>query len=1471
VLSLYLVLRSTPVQTILVQLAADYFSKKLNTSITIRGFDLSFTRGLILEELRIKDHKNSDLFTAAELSVFVGRFSLNKHLIRIERVFIDNGTIQLITHRGDSTLNLQHILDHFASSAPTEKIDTTPSSRWDIAIAGVDIRDTRFHFQDENKPLLEVGMDYSNIDVSGIDLDLTDMRLSGDTILANIRKLSAKERCGFVLRSLTGEFQVSSAFLKAHNLKIETNHSDLALSFDFLYRNWSGYNEFIDSVTILTKIEPSYLDLQDIGYFAPELLVMKDQFRISGEIKGTVSNFKAKNFRFAYGKNTFFYGNVSAFGLPNVEETFIDLNIKAMNVNKSDIESFLIPSESRTIILPEILGNIGVVRTQGNFTGFYNDFVATAKFRTDLGNITTDLTLKKEKSTPLIAYRGQLDMGSFDLGRLIEDTVNFGKISVRADIDGKGFSMEDARVKMNLRVDSARIYHYNYTNLDITGSLSEKKFNGSLKAKDPNLALDFDGLINLGDSIPAFDFTADIYKARLFNLHLLSRDSVMDLSTRMKVDVLGGNIDDMDGSIILENTVYREGFKQITMDHCSLISTKDKELNKSYRLQSDFIDADINGSFYFKDLIPSLSAFIQNYLASFNLMDSLVKDHPFSNQEMNYYIKFKNTNELTNIFLPSLRVANNSVLIGYYNEEHGTLTMKGESDSITIFGVELSNWFLDAKTVHDNLSFQTGCGELFLTKRQKNDSLSLKLDNFLLSSVIYQDTIHYNCSWVAENQSSEFDGFASFLYSPAIELKFKHFDVALDDKEWSINPENRIIIDTSFIQLDHLDFLTKNQYLKVNGVISHDKKDMLNLEFNKVDVSNVDQLFRSNAINLDGILSGIVKLTGLYEDVTILSDLKIEQFKFNQELLGDATLEVKYDAADSRFDIHSQILYTGNIGTNIPLSLEGSYFLDDLNPRLDFTLVLKNLNVRMFRPFVSSFMSGLSGMISGDVRIRGNPERPVIKGQLTLMRTEFKINYLNVPYSLADVVTIDSNAFNFDKIILYDSLGHKAVLNGKITHHNFGDFRLDLNISMTDFSAFKNTRSQNPIFYGQARGSGTVSITGPINNIAINVKARTGGNTRVVIPINTTESIGQNDFIFFVVSTSDSTRMMATKPKSQETGISLDIGLVINPDAEVEVSLPGQLGNLRASGTGNLQMGMKPTKPFYMSGTYSLTKGSFLFQIKNLLRLPMSIKEGSQISWSGDPADANISVSATYKTKAPLKGLTTSPEEEGIRIPVECIIRLGGKLLNPDMSFGIALPNVEESIRSLVFSAIDTNNTTAMTEQTIYLMVMNQFRPIVTSSGPAVDVGATSVSIVTNKINGWISQISQNVNVGVNYRPPSSTTQQEFDVAVSTQLLNDRLLIDGTFGMNSYNSAYYKQSNTIVGDINIEYLMTKNRRWRVHAYNRTNTLTILNNNAPYTQGVGITYQRDFSSLKDLFKSKKKESKSKKKESESDKQ
>jgi hypothetical protein len=87
-----------------------------------------------------------------------------------------------------------------------------------------------------------------------------------------------------------------------------------------------------------------------------------------------------------------------------------------------------------------------------------------------------------------------------------------------------------------------------------------------------------------------------------------------------------------------------------------------------------------------------------------------------------------------------------------------------------------------------------------------------------------------------------------------------------------------------------------------------------------------------------------------------------------------------------------------------------------------------------------------------------------------------------------------------------------------------------------------------------------------------------------------------------------------------------------------------------------------------------------------------------------------------------------------------------------------------------------------------------------------------------------LSQISKDFDIGVNYRPGDQMTAQELELALSTQLFNDRVVIDGAFGMStSANTTQNQNANQWIGDVNVEVKITEDGRFRVKAFNRTNT------------------------------------------------
>ncbi|MBN1197700.1 MAG: translocation/assembly module TamB [Bacteroidales bacterium] len=1450
-----LVLRDSWVQSLVVQLAADYLSRELGTSIHVGGLNLSIRNGLVIQNIQVLDTHDSTLFSARKIGVKPIWFSLSGRNIRVQRILISQGEFQLLKHKGDTILNLEFIINHFASSDTVAKLpDTAPSAPWTLACRHLDLDGIRFHYQDESHPLVTDAMDYTNIDVRDIHLQMTNILIEGDTINAMINSLSARERSGIHLQNFQGNCRVSDQFIEVDDLKLLTENSNLSLDFAFRYKGFIAFTDFLKRVRIEADIRPSEFDMTDIGFFAPEVKSMTNRFRLEGNIKGTVSKFRAQNMHIAFGENTRFNGTIHAVGLPDVMATYIDMTISSLTTTAQDIGGFRLPGETGSLMIPPQIDNLGLIDINGEFTGFVDDFISKAEIRTDIGMASTNLQLKEKVKGGPLTYKGDLRISSFDLGKLTSNQELLGKVSLKATLDGQGTSFQEADLLMQIQIDSARFYGYTYKNITVNGSLIKKKFFGDVTAADPNLGLSFHGMADMHDTLPVFNFKSQVTRAQLFNLHLLKRDSIEIFTASIDADFQGNNVDNAVGMVCLHDISYWEGSNYAMLDSVMIMTTTDSPGQKGYEIRSDLLDADFEGRFAFSKLVPSLVTFIQNYLASFELRQDSNMVYHLSGQELNYRIDFKNTEEITAIFLPFLKIAPGSYLDGTYSEAEKMISLNGWSPVLHVSGLDLEEWQIHAETRSDVLSLKTGCDHMIMNKSNASDTIYLQMDTLLLTASVQHDSILFRLSSETMKDTNYLKGFLTFLDQGGVKIKLDDLDLTLAGNSWSISQDNYVFLDTSLIEIHDLTFTTPHELLSLDGRITHHNVDTLNLNFRGVNVSELDYFIGNPNIDIDGILSGTFKITDVYHELSIFSDLKLDDFRFNKQPLGDAVFKVDYDRNENKFNLLSEIIYTGNIGQNIPFYLEGSFYPDKPEPHFDFDLKLKNLNLRMLQPFVSSFMSKLTGLVSGEVKITGTFQEPSFTGEINLRRTEFNISYLNVPYSVSDVITIEPDKFSFQDVVLYDSLGNKAHLNGSITHNYFKNFNLNLNISMNDFAAFRNTYAQNSTFYGKARASGTVEIKGPPDNILVSVKASTGKQTSVTIPISLTQNVSQMDYIVFVQPEEDSLDLPQTKPKpGSSSGLNLIMSLEVKPDAQVEVLFPDQLGNIKATGSGNISMGMTPTTPFNLHGSYIINKGSFLFQMKNLIRMPFAIKEGSTISWTGNPTDANISLSAIYKTKVPLSGLSAETSTIQGRIPVECIIRLNGKLMNPIMSFGLALPNAQENEKNMVFNAIDTSNSAEMTQQVLYIMVMNQFKPIAGGTDPTVDVGSTSLSIVTNQISSWLSGMSQNLNIGVNYQPGSSTYGKELDMTVSTQLFDDRLLIDGTFGMSSYTNTSSAQASTIVGDINIEYILTKNRRWRIRAFNRTNTIDILNNNAPYTQGVGISYQRDFNKWGDLFR------------------
>ncbi len=165
-----------------------------------------------------------------------------------------------------------------------------------------------------------------------------------------------------------------------------------------------------------------------------------------------------------------------------------------------------------------------------------------------------------------------------------------------------------------------------------------------------------------------------------------------------------------------------------------------------------------------------------------------------------------------------------------------------------------------------------------------------------------------------------------------------------------------------------------------------------------------------------------------------------------------------------------------------------------------------------------------------------------------------------------------------------------------------------------------------------------------------------------------------------------------------------------------------------------------------------------------------------------------------------------------------------------------------------------------MNQQMISLLVLGSFS---FNNASNVSLQSSYYNVIANQLSSMLSQISDNVDIGLNYKPGDNVSQEEFEVALSTQLFNDRLTIDGNFGM-TYDRSQQSASN-IVGDVDIGYKLTPDGQWILKVFNHSNVNSWYNYNnydqiSPYTQGVGIAFVRNFNNISELFESRRKKKK-----------
>jgi len=671
------------------------------------------------------------------------------------------------------------------------------------------------------------------------------------------------------------------------------------------------------------------------------------------------------------------------------------------------------------------------------------------------------------------------------------------------------------------------------------------------------------------------------------------------------------------------------------------------------------------------------------------------------------------------------------------------------------------------------------------------------------------------------------------------------------------------LLDANFIEnITNYDFgiiysndkFSINSYLGDRFNFSGYYKNENDLDFN-IQISDlyVSNFYKINQNPISGNIISNIGFNRTLENRTLEFNSNISDIKLKDYDLGELNLKVfgntDYNSYAVDLDLSDKL--------NNQIKGEGTIIAINEKPNIDIDLLINNFDISFIERIGLKTMSEISSNVSGEVNLWGAYDNIQHNGKLFLNKSSFIVPYLNVEYLLSDKseITLYNQNFELNNVSI-KTIDSESItsLNGKIFHEDYKNWNLDLAFNSDRLYIINKEFSENENFYGKAFIGGDILINGPTNNVRINIDGITMDGTSIIIPNSQNYSVEEFSFIKFSDINSYSNVDSKSKNQVLKTVKTLDLNmnLEINNNADIEITIDRETGSyISGNGNGNLFMEIDSDGKFNMFGDFTTKEGIYNFRNLALIDKKFQLKEGGSIIWDGEPLGAQMNIQATYNVPGGANpALLLDNPNFNKKIPTDVEINLTGDLTKPDSpDFEIFFPNTSSTVTSEINYKL--NDPEIRQLQAISLLTQGIF------------INEVSVSIegVTNNIYEKVSEVFSDIlggsqgplEVGLNYLQGDKSdildikTEDRFGVTLSTKI-SDKILFNGKIGVPIGGI----EETLIIGDVQIDFILNEDGSLKAKVFNKENEFRYIGDELGYTQGVGLSYQVDFQTFRDLL-------------------
>ena len=468
----------------------------------------------------------------------------------------------------------------------------------------------------------------------------------------------------------------------------------------------------------------------------------------------------------------------------------------------------------------------------------------------------------------------------------------------------------------------------------------------------------------------------------------------------------------------------------------------------------------------------------------------------------------------------------------------------------------------------------------------------------------------------------------------------------------------------------------------------------------------------------------------------------------------------------------------------------------------------------------------------------GNFAPDSLSGLLHLSAVEYNLPAYNLQLHTVDTLSIplERGGLTLTALPLYTTGKQPLLLDGHVALQ--GTPSLQLRLTARETNLLRTGATRETQLYGKALVSGSVTLSGPFNALAIsgNLQLRPGSSIHYIYKDAILTANNQLDnVVTFVDFAADTTAASLPRRRLSGNGFSMNLNLSIAPTVQLEVSLGrGQQNTVTLQGGGILNLQYIPAGGLRLSGRYTIEGGELNMNVPLLHANHMAIRPGSTVTWSGSPQNPQLNITAEERIRASVT-LDGSPQS----VLFVTGLSLSDTLEKLGIQFTLSSPENASMQNTLAALSPEERSKLAVALLTTGLYLGE--------GGTGNLMNTALMGILQSQLDNISRDAFRTVDVSVGIEPlpdgvSGISTRTDYSFSLAKRFWNDRIriIIGGSVTTNNERI----EDDAVIDNIIIEWRINPVGNQYLRFFYDKNYESILEGEIRET-GVGYAYRRQF--------------------------